>query len=233
MKKIVLILTLVVLTTAFLCADVYIKQNQKIGAMMGQQAKEFVSEIWLGNNKMAMVSPETSMIMDIAGKKITIIIHANKTYLETDLPLDIAKLMPEQMAGMMKSMMDGMTVSVQANGQTKKVGNWNTKGYDFNINMMGMNIKMTMWVSKDVPFDWKKYSQVSGELYKASFRMGDSFMKEFEKMDGYPVASEMNMMGANIEMTTVEISEKSPGAGVYSVPAGYNKTDKMSMGSMK
>jgi len=228
MKKIALIVTLVVLTTAFLCADVYIKQLTKTGAFMGQEAKEVVNEIWLGNNKMATVSPDMSMIMDIAGKKIFLITHANKSYVETDLPLDMSKLLPPQMA----AMMDGMTLSVQPNGQTKKVGNWNTKGYDFTISVMGMNMKMTMWASKDVPFDWKKYSDMSGELYKAMLKGGESFMKEFEKIDGYPVASEMNMMGMglNVEMTTVEISEKSPGAGVYSVPAGYNKTDKMSMG---
>lgn len=233
MKKLTLILLLVVISTAFLCADVYIKQNQKVGAMMGQPAKDIVSETWLGNNKMAVIAPENTMIMDMSSNKFFMVIHANKTYIETDLPLDMAKLMPAQMASMMKSMIDGMTVAVKANGQTKKVGNWNTKGYDFNIGMMGMNIKMTMWASSDVPFDWKKYTKVSGELYKAMFRMGDKFTKEFEKVDGFPVATSVNMMGANMEMTTVEISEKSPGSGVYSVPAGYKKTDKMSMGGMK
>jgi len=229
MKRIALIVTLVVLITAFLGADVYIKQIQKTGAFMGQQAKEVTNEIWLGNNKMATNSPEMSMVMDVAGKKIFLISHANKTYVETDLPLDMTKLMPAQLAGMMK----GMTVTIQPNGQTKKVGNWNAKGFDFNMTMMGMNMKMTMWASKDVPFDWKKYSDMSGELYKAIFKGGESFIKEFEKMDGYPVASEMSMIGANVEMTTVEISEKSPGAGVYSVPAGYTKTDKLSMGGMR
>lgn len=237
MKKLALILVLVVVGTAFLCADVYIKQHTKTGAMMGQPAKDITNETWLGDNKMAMISSDTSMIMDMGAKKVFIITHATKSYVETDLPLDITKLMPEQMAGMVKSMMDGMTVSVQPNGQTKKVANWNCKGYDFDIVMMGMKMKMTMWATSDVPFDWKKYKNLYGELYKATMRMGEKFMQEFEKMDGYPVATEleMEMMGQKIESstTTLEIKKQDAGAGVYSVPAGYAKKDKLSMGGMR
>ncbi len=99
-------------------------------------------------------------------------------YIETTIPLDMTKLMPEQMAQMMKSMMDGMTISIRANGQTKKVLNWNTEGYDVKITMMGMEIKMVFWAAKDVPFDWKKYTSMYSEVYKAQFRMGEKCQRK-------------------------------------------------------
>jgi hypothetical protein len=234
MKKLILIASIVVISFAFLHADVYIKQKTNTGAFMGQPPKEIFSEHWLGANKMAVISPDTSMIMDLGANKLYMVYHKNKSFIETDLPLDMTKLMPEQMAQMMKGMMDGMTISVQPNGQTRKVLNWNSNGYDVKITVMGMEIKMAFWACKDVPFDWKKYGSMYSEVYKAQFRMGKKFMDEFKKVEGFPVATEMDAMGMKVTTTTVEINpKKAAGAGVYSVPAGYTKKDKLSMEEMQ
>ncbi len=233
MKKIILVSTLVLLSVAFLSADVYIKQQTKTGAFMGQPAKDIIQEQWFGNNRIATVSQDNSFVINLAEKKFFMINHKSKTYVEASLPLDMAKLMPEQMAGMMESMMKGMTVSVQPNGQSKKIVNWNTKGYDVKMNMMGMDMKMIFWASTDVPFDWKKVASLSGELYKAQLRVGEKFVEEFKKIEGYPIASDMEMMGIKITMTTVEISEKTPSANVYAPPAGYAKKDRFAMDDMK
>ena len=57
------------------------------------------------------------------------------------------------------------------------------------------------------------------------------------KIKGFWISSEttMEMMGAKIRTTSevVEISKKTPPAGVYSVPAGYTKQDKLSMQDMQ
>lgn len=227
MKKLFVIATLVFVSFAFLSADVYIKQETKAAD------KTTIQETWLAKGKMAQLSDSGSFIMDLNNKKVLIVNPKSKTYVETTLPLDMAKLMPEQMAAMMQGMMSGMEVSLAPNGQTKKVKEWNAKGYDFIIKMMGMEIKMTMWASKDVPFDWKNYLAIHGEMYKVTMRMGEKFVEEFKKLEGYPVATEMNMMGMNITMTTVEISKKTPGPGVYSVPDDYTKKDKFSMEDMR
>jgi hypothetical protein len=233
MKKLILIVSLLVISVVFLNADVYIKQKANMGAFMGQPAKETIQEHWLGTNKMAMITPETTMIINMEAKKLYMVNNGNKTYIETDLPLDMTKLMPEQIAAMMKGMMDGMTMSVQPNGQTKKILNWNTSGYDVKITVMGMEMKMTFWASKDVPFDWKKYTDVYSEVYKAQLRMGEKSMEEFKKIQGFPVETEMDAMGMKVTTTTVEISQKNPAPGIYSVPAGYAKKDKLSMEDMQ
>lgn len=227
MKKLIFILTVVLLATTFISADVYIKQVTKTN--MQGQVKEQVQEQWMGTDKIATISETNTSILDMGKKKFYMVIHSSKTYVEGNLPLDMSELMPEQMAGMMKGMMSGMTVSVQPNGQTKQIGNWNTKGYDFSINMMGMTFKMTMWASKDVPFDWKKYLPLTTEVFKATMRMGEQFVQELQKLDGYPVAMEMNAMGAEVDWKVVEISEKTPPASVYAVPAGYTKKARLEM----
>ena len=229
MKKTVLIATLIVVSFAFIHADVYIKQQMKTGAFMGQPAKDTIQETWMGKNRMATISPDMNMILNMGENKVYLIMHKTKTYVESELPLDMTKFVPEQMAGMMKQMMDGMTLAISPNGQTKQVGQWNTKGYDAKITMMGMEMKMTFWATTAVPFDWKSYATLYAEVYKSQFRMGEKFIEEYKKVEGFPVLTEMSMMGVDVKTTVVEISEKTPGADVYSVPAGYTKTDKISM----
>lgn len=234
MKKLILIVTLVVISFAFLQADVYIKQQTKMGAFMGKPGKDVISEHWLGTNKLAIISPDNTMIMDLGAKKMHLVYHKTKSYVEAALPLDMSTLMPEQAAQMVKSMMDGMKMSVEANGQTKKILNWEAQGYDVKITMMGMEMKMVFWATKDVPFDWKKYSNMYSEVYKAQMRMGETFVKEFKKVQGYSVATQMEIMGMKITTTTLEVdAKKEPGPGVYSVPAGYTKKDKLSMADMQ
>ena len=227
MKKLFVIITLLFVSFAFLSADVYIKQETNAAGQTN------IQETWLGKGRMASTSTSGKFIMDIAKKKVIMLNPTSKTYVETDLPLDMSKIMPEQMAAMMQGMMSSVEVSLNPNGQTKKIGNWNTKGYDFNIKMMGMEMKMTMWASNEVPFDWKEYLGIYSEMYKVTMNMGEKFVNEFKKLEGYPLATEMNMMGMNITTTTVEISQKTPDPGVYSVPAGYTKKDKLSMEDMR
>lgn len=234
MKKFFVIVTLIVSLFVFLGADVYVKQETKTPSFMGQPAKNVIQEQWLGNNRMATISADSSMVLDLSAKKMLMIQHKSKTYIEMSLPLDITKMMPEQMAAMMKGMMDSMTVSIKPNGQSKKIKNWDTKGYDAIMKMMGMEVKMVFWAATNPGFDWKKYSGLFNEVYKAQFRMGEKFIAEFKKIEGYPIETETTVMGMTITNSTVEVNpNKTPGPDVYKVPAGYTKKDKLSMEDMQ
>ena len=246
MKKLLLILSLVALTTAFLCADVYIKTKTHTDAfeMMGQKtpAKDTFTEQWIGKDKFAQTMGNMSTILHLSQKKVFIIMHGTKTYLEVSLPLDMSKLMPEQMAQMMGSMK--INVTVNPDGQTKTIGKWNCNGFDVVMDiqfMMPMKMKMKIWSTKDVPFDWKAFKdKMYPVVMKAtSMRMpfGDEVVKEFQKITGFQVATEMsmNMMGSEMKMNSqvLEITNKTAPAGTYSVPAGYTKNEKFSMTDMQ
>lgn len=241
MKKSILIITLVLLSVAFLSADVYIKQKTHSGSMMGQPARDIISEQWMGDNKFAQVSEGSKTVIDLAKNVLYIVNHGAKNYVEAKLPLDMSKIMPEQMAGMMSAMKIGVTIN--PNGQTKKIGEWNCTGYDGKIEMTGMmamTMTMKIWATTDVPFDWKNYSEkLLPSIMKAgSMRMpfGDDAIKEYKKIKGYQVAMDMTMsvMGQEVKvnMEVLEITKKDAPAGTYAPPAGYAKSDKLAMPSM-
>jgi hypothetical protein len=236
MKKLILVVTLVVISFAFLSADVYIKTKTHTDAfeMMGQKqpAKDQVMEQWLGDNKFVQIMESQTMVLDLNQDVVYVIYPGSKSYVEAKLPLDMSKLVPEQMAQMMNMMK--MTVTVNPTGDSKKIGDWNCKGYDVTMSMSMMTMKMKSWVTQEVPFDWKAFSEkMFPQVMKLSGSMGldENAIKEFKKLDGFQVASEMtmNMMGQDIKTSSqvLEISKKSAPAGTYSVPQGYTKQEKL------
>jgi hypothetical protein len=239
MKKLIFVVTLVVISLAFLNADVYIKTKTHTDAfeIMGkkQPAKDQVSEQWMGDNKFAQISENQAMVMDLNQNVIYVIYPGTKTYVEAKLPLDLSKLVPEQMAAMMEMMK--MTVTVNPNNEAKKIGDWNCKGYDITMSMQMMTMKMKAWVTKDVPFDWKAfYDKMYPYIMKLSgggMGLDENALKEFKKLEGFQVAMEMtmNLMGQDMKTTSqvVEISKKPAPAGIYSVPQGYTKQDRLTM----
>ncbi len=242
MRKSFLILTLIIVSFALVNADVYIKTKTHTDAfqMMGQSqpAKDEFTEQWIGKNTFANISNNQNMVIDLNKSVMYIIYPQSQSYVEAQLPLDIAKLLPEQAAQMMS--MFKMTVTVKPNGQTQKVGKWNCSGYDVVMNltgMMPMTMNMKVWATTDVPFDWKGYAEKMFpavlKASSASMPFGDDMINEFKKIKGFQVASEMTMslMGANMRVTTevLEITTKPAPAGTYGVPAGYKKQDKMTL----
>jgi len=241
MKKIIAVSLMVLAFASFAAADIYVKSKMHSDPMsiMGQSqpAQDSFSEQWIGESRFAMLSEKNSSVLDLNKNILYIINHKAKTYIEAPLPFDFTSLLPAQMASMMSGMMK-MTVTVAPTGLKKTVGTWTCDEYDVAMNMMMMPMKMKVCATTDVPFDLKGYMEkVYGTYLKAQFRLDDASAKEMMKIQGFWIASEtsMEMMGAKIHTTTevIEISSKTPPAGVYSVPAGYTKQAKLSMQDMQ
>lgn len=151
-----------------------------------------------------------------------------------DLPLDLEKYFPAQMMQMMK----GITVKVTPTGETKIINEWKCDGYDTEMNIMMMKMKMKIWASTDVPFDWKEFNEKMYPLMsQAMFRLDEKAMEEFKKIKGYQIRQDisMDMMGTEMNSWSevVEITKKSAPAGVYAPPEGYTKSDKIDMMNMR
>jgi hypothetical protein len=240
MKKLPILLSLLLVLSVFVSADVYIKSKTHTDAfsVMGQNqpAKDETSEQWLGDDQFATVTPNFTIIMDMKKNMLYWVNNENKTYVESTLPFEFANIVDPQMAQMMAGMMK-MTVTVAPNGQTKTVGQWKCTGYDVSLNMAMMPMKMTVWASTDVPFDVDKFMKLQTNVLKATMRLDDAAVEEMKKVKGYWIATEINaeIMGAKMHSTTevIEISKKNPPASVYTVPAGYTKKDKLSMQDMQ
>jgi len=235
MKRFVAAFAVILLLGAFLHADVYIKSNTHTDAfsMMGQNrpAHDDVTEIWMSTDAIVTITPSAIILLDLKHNKMDMIMPASKTYAETTLPLDFTKLLPPEAAQMMGSMKSSVTVT--PNGQTKQIGQWKCKGYDATLSIMMMTGKQALWATPDVPFDPKMYMEKAyGTLLKTQM-FDDASLKEYQKIDGFVIASDMSMemMGSTLHTTNqvVEIAKKPAPAGIYAVPAGFQKTDTLSM----
>jgi hypothetical protein len=230
MKKVFVVLGLVLVVSLSLSADVNIKMKNHTDAMsiMGQTtpAQDSVSDQWIAADKFAIVSADQSFIVDTAKNMVYFVYPKTKTYVETPMPLDIAKILPPQaaaMAGMMT-----MTATVVPTTEKKKIGQWNCTGYDVTVSIMGMPMKERVWATMETGFDVAAFNaKFLGPMLKGTMRFDDASVKEMQKIQGFQVATEMNgeMMGAKVHSTmdVLEISKKSPPANPYVVPAGYTK----------
>lgn len=237
MKKLSAFVIIVLAFGIALHADVYIKSKTHTDpiSIMGQSqpAKDGTTEQWVSDDAVAMIMETMTSIVDLKNNKMYIINHASKTYVEAALPLDMTKLLPPQAAGMMGMMK--ATVTVTPNGQTKQVGKWNCQGFDTTIAMAMMTMKMTIWATTAPGFDYKKFMEKAyGSVMKAqSMFMDDAAIAEMKKINGLPILTETTgeMMGAQMRSTSevIEIATKAAPAGAYAVPAGYTKTDTLSM----
>ena len=237
MKRTVTAILCVLAIASSASADVYVKSKVHTDplSVMGQNqpAKDSVAEQWIGTDKYAMLSDQNASVIDLSKNVMYIINHKSKTYIEAALPFDFSSLLPAQMASMMQGMMK-MTVTVNPTGGKKTVGSWACDEYDVTMNMMMMPMKMKVYATTDVPFDLAAYmNKVYGTVLKSQFRLDDASASEMMKVKGFWISSEtaIEMMGAKIRTTSevIEISKKTPPTGVYGVPAGYTKQDKLSM----
>jgi hypothetical protein len=234
MRKALSILFIAGFMVAFANADTLVRQTFHMDAftMMGQAqpARDDTQEIWIGQGQMATVTKEATFIVDTNRKVLDMINHGKKTYVEMSLPLDMSSYLPPQMAQMMAA----TKVTVTPKGTTQQIGQWNCDGYDVVMDMSIMKMKMVVWATTDVPFDWAQVQEKMGnQVMKASMRLNDAALAEYQKIKGFQVKSDiiMEMMGSEMKASTIvtEISTKPAPAGVYAVPAGYTKQDKLTM----
>ena len=238
MKKIIVIMSLVLVCGLFLSADVYIKQNTHSDAVqiMGQTTPERneVNHMWIAKNKMAMHGKDGSFIVDLDKKHVLMINHTNKTYVVMTIPIDLNKYFPAQMM----QMMGDVKVSISPTGNSKTIGQWKCEEYSMEMSMMMFTTKGTLYATTDVPFDWKEYQKdMYASFAQATMRLSEESVKEFEKIKGFQIQTEMivDMMGTEMKtlQTVEEITKKDAPAGTYDAPEGYTKQDKLSLMDMQ
>jgi hypothetical protein len=183
---------------------------------------------------MATHSSKQSTIIDLTKKVMYLVNHTNRTYVEMQLPVDITKYLPDEMAQMVGQMVNSITVQVTPTGKKKKIGRWDCDEYDVVMDMMMMKVNMKVWATTDVPFSWEKVSkEMMAQVMAAQLRLNEQALSEFQKIKGQWIASEtsMSVMGNTVRSTTevVDITKKDAPAGVYHVPDGYTKKEKLSM----
>ncbi len=234
----IVFLFLLLFSLNFLKAELYIKTQSHTDGfeMMGQKspAKDDTSEQWIGDNRMLHSRLDQSSLIDLEKNRVYIIYHKTKTYVETTLPLNMKKLMPQEMLAMLS--MWKIQAEVTPTAETKKIGEWNCKGYKIDITMGMMSMEMKTWATEDVPFDWKSFtSKMYPTLLQASIgqHMDEATLNQYKKIEGFQVATSVTIKIMNQEIKSsskvVEISTKPAPPGIFAIPAGYKKQDTLIM----
>lgn len=221
----------------FASADIYIKEvvqtNTYVDGKLISSKQTAVNELWIGDKKITYITPPRILIVDLEEKQISIVNRGARTYVEAALPLDISKLLSEQVK--LRFKMHKTTGTVKETGDIKKIMNKNCNGYEVNFQEMYGDtvrgkIKFKVWATTDVSFDWGIYDIMLQNM-RIIFNRDEQYRDELRKIKGIQMRLEMTTeqdgTTVNNVEEIVEISEKQPPAGIYSAPSGFTRKDKL------
>ncbi|MBA2565987.1 MAG: DUF4412 domain-containing protein [Gemmatimonadetes bacterium] len=213
--------------------DVYIESKTHTDSvkLMGRSvpAQDGVSRTWIGDNRIAIADDAagTSVIFRQDQNKMFVLFPKDQTYYESTLPFQF----PAEINQMMSMMKPEITVTPTTEART--VNGFGTTLTKVAIKMMGQDIAMDYWVSKDLGVSSDQLRKVTQAMFT-----GNPMLKELgDKMgsiEGYPVRidTRISAMGSTFAswQEVQKVERKAAPAGTYEVPAGYKKTEKLQMG---
>jgi hypothetical protein len=230
----------VLLTAGAAVADIKIvKMTHRDGfTMMGQTQppSDVEQTTWISANSMFMDQGDTATIVRIDTGKLIVINYTHKTYSILDLPIDLEKLLPPEMAQGFLAMMT-FEVTITATDEHKTIGEWKVQRYNMTMASKMMTAESTMWATTNVDFDHEAFHRLYGEMISLQPGMAAA-AEEMRQIKGIVVEQEtlMTMMGdttVKSSDTTTSIEELDPPAGIYEPPPDFTEKPFDFMASMQ
>ncbi|MBL8856994.1 MAG: hypothetical protein JNL28_00605 [Planctomycetes bacterium] len=230
MKRFLQLAFVAALATPTFATDLMITTAKHTDAteMMGQKtpAMDSTQITWMGKDRMRTEEGSTVTIVRNDLKKMFFLDTDAKTYSFVDLPFDMKKHMPPEMAPMIEMQTSQMNMTVVATTETKKIKDWTATKYVMTMAMPMMTMTTDVWTTKDVKLDYTSFAAVQGSMM-SMMPGSEKFAAEFKKLEGYPVLREVtvSIMGMDAkskeEVTAVE-SKEAP-EGTYDVPKDFTE----------
>lgn len=240
MRKILAVIFILLTGWVFANADVYIKikthtdSRYDLGEII--PAEDSIEEILIGERKIVFISENPTKIYDLENNLVSIIFPKKKIYAQSPLPLDRSKLLTDQYYSQLQ--MFKIKGIVRETDETKKIGKWNCKKYELETWIMYEGNRVvekyiSLWMTTEVPFDLDMYGKAAANERKLrDLRYDDDLLSEWNKIKGCQIALEMTSYYRGVARRyyeeVVEISEKNPPEGIYSVPPGYTRKERLS-----
>jgi hypothetical protein len=228
MKQAIVVVLVVLICTAFLSADLFIKAER-----YRNDKKDGVHDLWLGKDRVAFITPEEIYIYNKTLKKVRMAAPKQKTYVEADVPLDMSKLLsPETAAGMSRYKIKG---TVKRTDKTRIILDKKCVGYEMNqwVDLGGKKVnesKAMIWVYEDIAPGFAIFNELM-DIIRQKTNRDEAFRQELLKLKGAQLLLEINQVyqGESIKfrIEVVEISEKDPPAGIYEIPKDFTKKEKL------
>lgn len=196
----------------------------------GASAATGESTVWLGTQRMRRDQGASTTLIRLDQKKLYVLQHAAKTYVELDLPIDLLKAVPEAQRASIAQLAQAMqvTAKVTPGSERKTLGkDWKTRRYDVALsNPMGLAVDAVVWAGPVPGVDAAQFKLLTRSL--AALMPGDGkWVEELMKIDGVPVLREVTFKGTttkNLE-ELVQVETKPAPAGTFDLPTGYRKVD--------
>lgn len=230
MRRLVLALLLTLSTSAAGAETLLRFANRTEGAPGATAAPATESTVWLGNQRLRRDQGQASTVIRLDQKKLYVLNHGAKTYVEVALPVDLVAAVPEAQRASIAQLGQAMQVSatVTPTEEHKTLGkDWKTRRYDVALsNKMGLAVDVVVWAGAVPGVDLSQFKTLTRHL--ASLMPGDAkWVEELMKIDGIPVLREVAFRGAATKNREelVAVETKAAPAGTFEVPTDYRKVD--------
>ncbi len=232
MRRTLFFLGLMLGLTAAAAGDVRIRESQHVdGYYSGgvtEPARDQQNEYWFAGDRLAYRSGLRSYIVDQAAGRFLFVNHTDKTYVETSLPLDLRRIVPEILSGYFELIR--RRGSVTLTGTVADKGGHPCRSCLLKINTGEFDADMTLWLSTDVPFDWRRLGQLFSQV-RRMVNYGDELIAAIGAQEGFPLASEFTyyVEGMQIRGNTrvIDWTELEAPPGTYAAPAGYTRKEQL------
>jgi uncharacterized protein DUF4412 len=210
------LLALLLLTTAPAWADTLLTVRSSVEGLKMDQPQNPEVKIWIAGDKLRRDEGDSSYILRLDRNKLYVVNHADKTYSEVPLPIDLQKIAAPAAVQ--------MRVQVTSTNETKRIGGWNARKYKVDIsNPAGLHLDTTIWASKDIA-TYQAYNRMAASLAALQPGSGE-WARKLEQIEGFPVVQEADVtMGTSRFRTREElvaVEEREAPSSAYEIPAGY------------
>jgi hypothetical protein len=228
MKKGLILILLVTSLISTAAADVLITRRIHVNSFYheGVQRPERTDtvDLWIARDRAACLVGAAKIIVDADRDLVILVNDAAKTYAEAALSRPVV----ESMTSDDREAMPGHETTVRLNRAdgTRTVGGRVCHAYAIEIRS-NLTHKATAWVSAEVPVDLGAFRALMTKLYAFLGRYDADSANALLGIPGLVLAQESvaDLKGETVRINrdVVEVGEKTPPEGLYSVPGGYVK----------
>jgi len=238
MKKIIALLTAILIFTTVLGADVVVRSRERTETYADGSLKESEqggeSHFWYGKDKAAYITPVFTLILKRAEKKLIIINPRRKTYVEASLPIDPDKILTEELK--MRHRAGKTTGTVEKTDRTRTLAGLESTAYEVKYWTLNgdtpANIReITVWAARHEKVDISLHDELL-ECLRMIYNRDEKLRQELRKIDGLQMLLEFVDRRGGKEIKYIEevteIVEKEAPADVYAAPKNYKKLERLS-----
>ncbi len=239
MKTILPLVVGLLLSVSFASADTCLKmESHTDGYYYGGRVnppENAATEIWYGDSTMAYVAENRTIVIDLKTQSLLWINRNDSTYAETTLPVNWDNLATEETVEWLgRYPRDGVVTETD---EVKEIDGRACRRYDVTswISFDGSRFNETdekRWVTTDLSIDWAVFEELN-DVFLTIRNLDEEYAEGLMTIKGFPILSDGDrfIKGFSVKTTeeVVEILDENPPPGVYSIPDGFTKKEKLTI----